>query len=234
LLFDMVGPTRQIMVSPAGRRLAPALDHIEQVARAFAACLLAPTRGVEKIVGHVDPSSEEAIRIVGETYGVGRTLAINRLQHVFKLTSAARSEMEWRTASPYSADFAADEPPLPIGLRGATLLGFLRRALEAGKLSPARVRRMLLLDPTVPLPFGDLGAVAARAVAPEVRIIRQANAYLAERHAGMIAGPPVLSDATWQVPVFVGGVGGHEDTQRGVLVMSTQGAVVRDETTLPP
>lgn len=230
LLFDMNQEQRQVLVSPNRHGLPVALQEMESTARAFAACLLAPTEGVRATVGQLDPSSENAIRAVGETYGVGRTLAINRLHHVFALSPTQRSEMDWRSAQSYAADFAADEPPVAIGLRGQPLLGLLRRAVEGRKLSPARARRMLLLEPGVALPFSDLGAAIAPAASPQARIIRVANGYLAESHPGLIAIDPERSpDGTWRVHAVAGGGGGHDDAPRGILVLKEGGEIVKYE-----
>lgn len=229
LLFDTLSPNRQVLASPTGSGLSLALSEMERHARAFAACFLVPERGVKTVVGQRDPSSEEAIRAVGETYGVGRTVAINRLQHVFALTERQRNEMTWRAATPYAADFRTDEVPSPIGLRGHTLQELLRRAVAERRIPVSRARRMLLLDGSVPLPFPELGELGAAVVSAEARIMRLANQYLAKNYPNLIAGEPKQVDSEWHLSVHVGGVGVQEPVPCGKLVMDERGTLHRYE-----
>ena len=91
---------------------------------------------------------------------------------------------------------------------------------------------MLLLDASVPLPFTDLGALTASAVAPEALLMRRANEYLADRHPGLVAGVPERTEGgTYRVPVAVGGVGAIDPAPRGALLMTVSGSIERDETT---
>ena len=228
LLFDTSRPDRQLLVSPGGRPQSNGLAQMEEVARAFAACLLAPTTGVRSVVNGLDPVSEEAIAKVGATFGVGRTVAVNRLQHVFQLSSSQRAEMELRAGQIYPGEFSGDAPPLPVGFRGQPLLGLLRRAVESGKMLPGRARRMLLLDASAPLPFGDLGALARPPLSNEALIMRRANEYLAERHPGLVALEPERDPAgIWNVPVAPGFIG-KPTGLRGMLTMTDSGNLVAD------
>jgi len=229
LLFDMASRERQVLVSPSGKTLPGGIDHLEQIARAFAACLLVPTAGVRGTVAGRDPTSEDAITAVGRTYGVGRTLAINRLQQVFGLRGSQRLEMDLRIPRKYDGDFSADAPPLPNGFRGQPLLGLLRRAVAEQRIGAARARRMLALGPTDPLPFTDLGAMAAPAVAREAMLMRRANEYLAERHPGLVAlDPQRTQEGTWRLDVAASSIGSSMPPT-GFIILNDSGTPVRDE-----
>jgi len=228
LFFDATHRDRQVLVSPSGRSLPRSIDHLERIARAFAACFLAPTSGVRRVVNGRDPTSEEAISAVGTTFGVGRTLAINRLRHVFGLRESQRSDMELRAAQAYAGDFSADAPMLPHGFRGQPLLGLLRRAVVAQKISPARARRMMLLSPTTPLPFADLGVVARAPLAAEALAMRRANEYLAEHHPGLMAlGAQRDSTPGWRVPIAPSSVG-RALPATGFLTVADDGSIANE------
>lgn len=227
LLFDLA-PGSPIAVSLDARRLPSHLEEVEQTARAFAACFLAPAEGVRRGVADRDPTSEEAIQWVGSHYGVGRTVAINRLQHVFALTDAQRSQMELRTARAYQGDFSADRPSEPIGFRGEPLLGLVRRALQSGAIQPSRARGILGLLSSERLPFPELGDLCEPPLRPEHQVLRRVMAYLAARHPDLAPGSPDLIGDTWHVPIFEGGFGPGERGARGLLVVSLRGEIERD------
>lgn len=229
LLFDL-GPERPVLLSPSVVR-GPRLAELERTARAFAACLLVPTTGVHRLIGSSDPTSETAIAQVGSTFGVGRTLAINRLQQIFSLTDDQRLQMDHRfglrRARSYDADFTDDQPPVPSGLRGEPLLGLVGEALVRGRIPPSRARRLLGLLPTDPLPFEDLAPeLCAPTVAPRDRALRSAFTYLVREHPGLVAREvDPLPDARWRVAV-------HDDAgARGSLVIGDDGTVRQDDTT---
>jgi Zn-dependent peptidase ImmA (M78 family)/transcriptional regulator with XRE-family HTH domain len=188
LLFDL-GPERPVLLSPSAVRGAY-LQQLERTARAFAAHLLAPSEGVRVVVGADDPTSETSIGRVGAHFGVGRTVAINRLQQVFSLTDDRRMQMEHRfgskQAQSYAADFSGDHPPEPAGLRGEPLYGLLGDALRARKIPPSRARRLLGLSPADALPFDELGPeLCAPTVSPGDRALRGAFTYLVEHSRGL-------------------------------------------------
>ena len=231
LLFDTSTPSRQLMVSPNGR-VPEALERLERVARAFAACFLAPTAGVRQLVKETDPTSDQAIARVGREYGVGRTVAINRLQHVFGLSDAQRVDMTSR-APIYACNFSADEPPSPLGFRGATVRTLVHTALRADVLSTSRARRILMLDASEPLPFPDLGQIALAPLNGKALIMRRANQYLAEHRSGFAALDPQPSDdGHWQVPVAHLSIGTSMPSV-GTLTLNARGEVVHDDSITP-
>jgi Zn-dependent peptidase ImmA (M78 family) len=228
LLFDL-HPERPVLLSPSAVR-GPFLSSLERTARAFAASLLAPVLGVRRLVGSVDPTSEVAIAIVGSTFGVGRTLAINRLQHTFSLTDDKRLAMEHRMganeALTYAANFTGDRPPERFGLRGEPLFGLVRQALQHGRIPPSRARRLLGISPLDHLPFEGLDPELCKpAVSPRDYALRSAFTYLVERHPGFVAREvEPLANGGWRVGV-------HDDRgERGSLLIGPAGSVEKDDT----
>jgi IrrE N-terminal-like domain len=185
-------------------RLFDGFERIERRAGAFAGCLLAPAEAVKSAVGTRDVTGEEAITAVGQTFGVGRTAAINRLQHVFGLSSEARRTMEARSASHWTF---ADHPDCVrggIGLRDGVLKELALEAFEAGHLDRVRVRELLRLPLTEPLPPG--GRLTSEQRAPvrrredRVRAIAQQHV---EAHLGggaaCFAANVYAKDGAWWV-----------------------------------
>lgn len=230
LLFDMKQQNRQVLVSRDERRLPAWFGAIEQNARAFAACLLAPTEGVKHVVGRIDPTSERAIRAIGEYFGVGRTVAINRLQDVFGLTDQVRMAMEVRQPEPYQADFSADAPPTEIGLRGEPLRSLLVQGIASGQVPPDRAREMLGVGMHEALPLKQLpGHLTAPTMPMAHFILRSANVYLARysMQAGFVAGEPTKHGDGWLVPIFDGAAHGYNEC--GHLLMDAEGQILKDE-----
>ncbi len=225
LLFDLDGDRGRALVSPAKAR-DPRLEEIERTARAFGPCFLAPTEGVRKLVAGLDPSSEDAIVAVGVTYGVGRTVAINRLQHIFGLSPEQRAAMEGRAGQVYQGNFAEDQAPLHTGFRGEPLRGLVERALETDLINPGRARTLLGLPATETLPFPRLGPDLCRpTVTPEEHMAQLATRHLLAHYEGRFAGDAVRVDNGWRVQVFQGPIGGRAAVQCGHLLMSAAGIV---------
>lgn len=126
---------------------------IERRAGAFAACLLAPVRAVENAVGGMDPTSEQAIALVGKTFGIGRTAACYRLKHVYRLGEVvhramlARGPVDW-----HNPETHPDRAPDEAGLRTGVLKDRALDALVAGKIDRVRCYEYLRLRFTEPLP----------------------------------------------------------------------------------
>jgi Zn-dependent peptidase ImmA (M78 family)/transcriptional regulator with XRE-family HTH domain len=228
LLFDLT-PGTPVAVSLDRKRQPAHLDEVEQNARAFAACLLAPTEGVRAIVGGLDPSSELAIEFVGKSFGVGRTLAINRLQKVFSLTDDTRMRMTQRSGRAYAGNFAEDQPPEMVGFRGEPLFGLVRRALDQDVVSASRARRVLGLSPFDPLPFDELSdpSLQQPILGKPHELVRKAAAYLAEQQRAAVPGPPALIDGEWHIPLTESGFGPGELRPAGTLILDGRGEVLR-------
>ena len=194
ILFDLKKGGTEAIVSPdvgsveSGKR-APRLDlfegflDIESRADAFAACLLAPRRGIRKILGGISPASEEAILRIGRKYGVGRTVAINRLCDVFHLGPAARTSLTSRRpcwpADGFESDCAKEDE---IGLRRGTLRRKAVQAYCAGAIDEIEVREFLRIPLTEELDEpGVPESRRAPVVSVEDSLRRHAQRFLARR-----------------------------------------------------
>ena len=224
------------LVSPHGKPRSGMLDGVERGARAFAACFLAPGDGVRAAVGSGDPTTEDAIHAVGSRFGVGRTVAINRLQHVFALSDDQRMAMATRPEKPYEGDFEGDAVDEPLGYRGGALLRLVHDALAHGKLSRTRAHRLLGLGVDEELPFPDLDpAVRAPLVSASERMRRRVDAILAadaERMELLGSSAERVGDK-WRVSVVAGGVGAREVVNVGHVLLSSSGELLEDHIVLP-
>ncbi len=181
----LISPNSRGGFGTARRRGRPPLfdgfDLVEARANAFAAHLLAPDAGVVATVADDDPTSEQAITKVCRAFGVGRTVAIYRLCHVFSLGPQARSNMESRgRGEPHDclhADVVASED---VGLRAGLLRVAVLRALASGELDAVAARVALRLPLTEPLP--QLDGVDPALLAPlqsqQALVLRRAQLYL--------------------------------------------------------
>lgn len=232
LLFDQQAGGRRALFSPhVNHRLFPGFDEIEQRARAFASCFLAPAEGVLRTVGSRDPASEEAIRSVGVRFGVGRTVAVNRLRDVFQLSSSDRSAMDTRAREAYSADFSGDDVNEPLGFRGGALLALTQRAFEQGNFGAAKARKILGLSMTDPLPFPGLEeARCAPLVSRAEAMRRKADQLLARRAtgAGLRAIEARPEGKGFRVEVVGGGIGAMTSPPRGHLLLSGAGELLTE------
>ena len=133
ILFDLEGDQRTLFSPPmsdwakartAGRwRICERFDDIEVEADKFAACLLAPRDEVAAVAERLDPTGDLAIAAVGERFGVGKVVAINRLQVCFGLSQEERQRMVERSEDLHweTHDFDADVVDEREGLRADAL-----------------------------------------------------------------------------------------------------------------
>ena len=224
VLFDH--RARQTLLSPA--QPTGALQELETVARAYAACLLAPTEGVKSTVGSVDPTSEEAICLVGEKYGVGRKVVINRLGRVFKLKEDTHRAMTDRSPMRYAANFSGDRVEEVDGFRGDPLRSLVGRALKEQLLRPAQARRLLGLSGAEALPFAGLGALAEPTVSRAECARRAAQARLRElfSESDLEAASVSPQDDFFRVAIVSGGIGSANPQTRGHIDVSGTGVIL--------
>lgn len=187
-------------------QLFEGFERVERRASAFAACFLAPKEAVRQLVGRLDVTSEEAIRTVGLTFGLGRTTAINRLQSVFGFGKQVRLTMEARSANHWANGGHADRVEEGVGLRSGVLATLALEAFRRGLLDRVRVREYLRLPFTEPLPEGEGLSAEQRAplrrVQDSVRGVVQR--FLQEEYAEAaecVATEVVPAEGGWQVTV---------------------------------
>lgn len=222
------GPTRS-----TGRwRLFEAFDDIESHADAFAACFLAPRAAVIEAVGLRDPKSEEAIAVVGGRFGVGRTVAINRLQRAFSLSIEERSMMAQREDRlSWPATFERDAVREEVGLRRGVLRELVGRALEAQHIGKVRAREILGVALTERLPLDGLSEeLCEPVISGGMRARNAAQQYLAVHHGerDLLADEATFAEGRWTVTVVRGDVGVGKDDRAGVLIVNEDGAVIED------
>lgn len=224
VLFDH--RARQTLLSPATP--TGALADLETVARAFSACFLAPTEGVERTVGTIAPTSEAAICCVGETFGVGRTVAINRLTRVFKLSDVDRDAMMRRSPTHYRADFAGDVVESADGFSGDPLRALVGKALGSELIGPRQARMLLGLTGVDALPFENLGELCAPTTSKAEVARRAAQAELRTRFPtlDLEAMSSLWESGAFRVAVMDGGVAGFDRHDRGHILVSESGVVV--------
>ena len=241
LLFDqrtrraLLSPNRPPPSAPRGGsrwQLFSGFLDMEAHADAFAACFLAPAAGVRAVVGSRDPSSEEAIGLVGARFGVGRTVAINRLQHSFVLSRELRFAMDTRSPLVYSAaGFEDDRVDEGIGLRAGVLVQLARTALERALIGRSRCREYLGRSAAEPLPFPDMpNDIKAPLLSPADVIRRYAQRYIIANSDRTLHPMAVeLSGDNWRVEIMEGDIGESNLDDAGYLILNKIGCVLEDK-----
>lgn len=218
LLFDHRGPGglhTPFLLSPnSGKRAtfgAP-LRQIERRANAFAANLLAPPDGVRAVLASLDdPTSEEAIRRLIHTFGVGREVAIRRIGDVlYPRQPHVQRDMESRSDAQHDSmpPWPADTFPLErCGLPGGPLRAAVLRKRREEALSPVKARALLDLQLTDELPPGEgLSEEQRRPVHTREDVVRRAVIQLlGERGFGLGWGPGQITETAdgWEVQLLV-------------------------------
>ncbi len=233
----LLSPRRRLLERPGAPwrwRFFEGFADIEVQADAFAACFLAPAESVRAAVVAVDPTTEEAIGIVGARFGVGRTVAINRLQAAFRFSDAQRLQIEARPSSEwiaYEADFEGDRIGAQLGLRHGELVPLVSEALRLGRIDKVRAWAMLDTPLTEPLPvegvpLADRAPVVDSDAETRVLVLRS----LLERYPSR----PLLPTAVrplydgWEVEVVEGGVGAAALVPVGTVTLSRDGRLVSE------
>jgi transcriptional regulator with XRE-family HTH domain len=153
------GNRRFAIFSPQARRghaaqwhLFEDFERIERRAGAFAVCLLAPENAVKQAVRALDPASEEAVALVGKTFGLGRTTAINRLQQVFRFSKEMRQFMIGRNRQSWRQWKHPDQVSAGLGMRSGAVADLALEALAQGRIDEIDARCYLNIPLTEPLP----------------------------------------------------------------------------------
>jgi Zn-dependent peptidase ImmA (M78 family) len=250
LLFDsMPNATQQhmVMFSPHRERdlrgtssfqfyeLPVPLERMEKRANAFAAHFMAPGRAIRALVPRSDATSESAITLLCQHFGIGRVTAINQLSNVFSLSKQERARMIDRM----SAESLPDNHPdanVPRGKppRCTFLDRWVDDSLLNGWLGSARARDYLGRRLTEPLPHGTLPhplRVRFRSEAQSVRLRVQAYLGRSDRTAMWQVDEPVRDGTLWRAVVFDVDSSGKR-IERGTVVMSHANKIISTETNL--
>jgi transcriptional regulator with XRE-family HTH domain len=217
ILFDLEGD-RRTLFSPhieedgpnrtAGRwRLDGGFDDVEAEANKFAACLLAPRDEVRALVRDLAPTSNTAIAAVGERFGVGRRVAINRLRDCCGLSLEDRRRMieesrglRWQTRA-----FDADQVDEGERLRAGALGDLVGEALREGKVDGLRAHELLRVPLHEPLRLlGVSTALCAPVLSPERYVRGVARRYVAMTHCrhDLVDGPVSQMGDIWEVTMM--------------------------------
>ncbi len=237
LLFDHLRRGVAVIHSPSVlRALSPleGFEDIERGANAFAACFLAPAHLVRQRVGELAPDSEDAVIAVAGHFGVGRTVAINRIHDVFGLSDETRETMLRRPPRRFTSVGRDDVPrEAEIGLRRGVFRQRVVEALSQRLISRERAWSLLALSPTEPLDEAPTEALRAPLISREQMILSvAARAFDVEGfpdHA--FWWRPVtateLGAGRWQVR-FIPCAGAPGD-QEALVTLSETGRVLDDE-----
>lgn len=244
LLFDTLSEgdrQRMTMFSPhregaraASRdrsyRLSERLERMERRANAFAAYFLAPARATRRLVPHGDATSEHAITLLCQQFGIGRITAINLLHHVWSLSKQERARMLDR-AGEQTLPLDHPDADVPGGRapRCATLRDWTDDALQRGWISKVRAADYLGFELTEAR--DGQSPVVSEAAAVRLR----AYAYLGRRDLTVRwrVDEPIENGERWLAPVFDLDANG-ERRDRGTVVLSRAREVLERETRLVP
>jgi len=188
--LDPENPGKFFVFSPFASESRPGtswhlFEHFEDLearANAFAGDLLAPTSGVEHVIGRGDPTSLDAIARISDHYQIGSETAINRLQNTFRLSYEQRAQMLSRL-NLARATGARRPPRLPghpdavatgAQLRDAQFTTTVMCALRAGKIDEIEARAHLNLRLSDSLPDSAQPPVLSR----DMKVWRAAERHL--------------------------------------------------------
>jgi hypothetical protein len=107
---------------------------------------------VKQAVRALDPASEEAVALVGKTFGLGRTTAINRLQQVFRFSKEMRQFMIGRNRQSWRQWKHPDQVSAGLGMRSGAVADLALEALAQGRIDEIDARCYLNIPLTEPLP----------------------------------------------------------------------------------
>lgn len=165
VLFDSRTSSRPYLISPQGdlvaRRQWAIVERfrgLERRANAFAVHLLAPRAGIQELVGRRPPDAEPSIKAVCDHFGIGRTVAIRRLGHVYDVSQEAQDQLIERGSDTARADIAQHPDAAVIaGLRRGVLADLVERAFRANEIGATAARAYLDIPLSEPLPGAGPG-----------------------------------------------------------------------------
>jgi transcriptional regulator with XRE-family HTH domain len=187
--FFVFSPYRSESSPGTSWHLFEHFEDLEARANAFAGDFLAPTSGVEHILGGADPTTLAAISRISDHYQIGNETAINRLQNTFRLSREQRSQMFARLAVARAtgarrstrADPHGDDVAPGAQLRDTAFIGAVVRACQLGKIDAMEARAYLNLRLSDSLPSLNQAAPSIQqgpVVSSESRVLRAAERHL--------------------------------------------------------
>lgn len=159
ILYDSRTIARPYLISPQGelrgRREWAIVDRfrgLERRANAFAVHFLAPSAAIRTVVGaSMSPDSERAIDAVCTSFGIGRTVAVRRLGHEYRISEETQNHLIERGSEHAPAKDHPDAAVVP-GVRRGRLEALVDRASTAGLIEPVMARAILDIPLSEPLP----------------------------------------------------------------------------------
>jgi transcriptional regulator with XRE-family HTH domain len=158
ILYDSRTIARPYLISPQGelqgRREWAIVDRfrgLERRANAFAVHFLAPSAAIRAVVGGMPPDSERAIGAVCAALGIGRTVAVRRLGHEYRISEEAQNQLIERGSDTAPAKHHPDAEIVP-GLRRGRLEALVDRAFSAHTIGAVSARAYLDIPLSEPLP----------------------------------------------------------------------------------
>lgn len=158
ILYDSRTIARPYLISPQGelqgRREWAIVDRfrgLERRANAFAVHFLAPSAAIRAVVGGLAPDSEPAIDVVCEAFGIGRTVAVRRLGHEYRISEEAQNHLIERGSDTAPAKHHPDAS-IASGLRRGRLEHLVDRAFSARMIDAVAARAYLDIPLYEPLP----------------------------------------------------------------------------------
>ncbi len=158
-------------------------EAVERRANAFAAHFLAPAEAIMALVDAGDPTAEASVTAVCQQFQIGRTTAIYRLAHTFRLDVRTRTRMLARDPGEVHGPLHVDAVSISeIGLRAGRLREAVVGALLAGRVSRVEAREMLGLGLSDALPDDPRLSEADRRPLrdPVQRVLSAARAFLGD------------------------------------------------------
>lgn len=164
ILYDSRTIARPYLISPQGelqgRREWALVDRfrgLERRANAFAVHFLAPSTAIRAVIGRMSPDSEWAIDAVCQSMGIGRTVAVRRLGHEYRLSEEVQNHLIERGSDTTRFRQHHPDAEIMVGLRHGRLAALVESAFSTGRIGAVSARAYLDIPLSEPLPGQGTG-----------------------------------------------------------------------------
>lgn len=206
VLYDSRTIARPYLISPQGElqgrqewAIVDRFRGLERRANAFAVHFLAPSAAVRATVGAMSPDSKQAIDAVCARFGIGRTVAVRRLGHEYRLPEDTQNRLLERAPESTHEKHHPDAAVEP-GLRRGRLATLVERAFSSKKIGAVSARAYLEIPMSEPLPGSGSGREPL--VTKEQVACSHAEAHLRARgETGCWSSEARPTDRGWEVLV---------------------------------